>query len=371
LQGAGGVGGLLAQITDNGSTVNCYYPLYDHNGNVEKYITGNGTVVAEFQYDGFGNTISESYSTQLETGNSQPETLFPFRFSAKYWDEETGLYYYGYRYYSPEKGRWIKLDPLGENGGLNLYAAMRNQPVGLIDILGGNVGPAKCNQTYKMIYAYADILKNYRYQLAYLISLYDYYSSGGDPKMSTSASALGGAWDRYRGPAALTLGGSLHTAAASSRIANTTDFVENGAEIIINMGVTGGSEAIDLLDKTVSPSSVYSNIGYGLTGLGILSGLDQAVGGLQDGNVYAYAEGTANMGLGAATLINSNLAPQVAVISAGWTIGQAIGAPIGNGLVDLQNKSIVGKQMDKTESAIEQYSGKLNAEADVYIKCCR
>jgi RHS repeat-associated protein len=38
----------------------------------------------------------------------------PFRFSTKYLDAETGLYYYGYRYYMPETGRWLGRDPLGE-----------------------------------------------------------------------------------------------------------------------------------------------------------------------------------------------------------------------------------------------------------------
>lgn len=44
----------------------------------------------------------------------------PFRFSTKYCDEETGLCYYGYRYYQPQTGRWINCDLVAELGGLNL-----------------------------------------------------------------------------------------------------------------------------------------------------------------------------------------------------------------------------------------------------------
>ena len=36
------------------------------------------------------------------------------RFSTKYYDAETDLYYYGYRYYSPSLGRWISRDPITE-----------------------------------------------------------------------------------------------------------------------------------------------------------------------------------------------------------------------------------------------------------------
>jgi len=60
----------------------------------------------------------------------------PFRFSTKYYDAEIGLYYYGYRYYSPSMGRWLNRDPIEEQGGLNLYGFVGNNPVDRWDFLG-------------------------------------------------------------------------------------------------------------------------------------------------------------------------------------------------------------------------------------------
>ena len=60
----------------------------------------------------------------------------PFRFSTKYLDTESGLYYYGLRYYDPHLGRFINRDPIEEAGGLNLYAAFNNDPINRIDVNG-------------------------------------------------------------------------------------------------------------------------------------------------------------------------------------------------------------------------------------------
>ena len=60
----------------------------------------------------------------------------PFRFSTKFCDEETGLSYYGYRFYDPTKGRWMSRDPIGERGGKNLYVLLNNQSTIHVDYLG-------------------------------------------------------------------------------------------------------------------------------------------------------------------------------------------------------------------------------------------
>ena len=58
--------------------------------------------------------------------------------STKYHDAETGLYYYGYRYYSAEMGRWLSRDPRGEAGSLNLYLFVYNNPLYFVDPFGLN-----------------------------------------------------------------------------------------------------------------------------------------------------------------------------------------------------------------------------------------
>ena len=57
-------------------------------------------------------------------------------FSTKYQNAETGLYYYGYRYYAAVLGRWINRDPIDEIGGKNLYLFVENNSINKHDILG-------------------------------------------------------------------------------------------------------------------------------------------------------------------------------------------------------------------------------------------
>ena len=123
LQGAGGVGGLLA--TQVGGA--WYFPAYDANGNITQYVDEDGHVVASYAYDAFGNTVAQS--------GAMAET-FPFRFSTKYYDSESGLYYYGYRFYSPKLGRWLTRDPIEEAGGVNVYCNANNNLMSEIDFLG-------------------------------------------------------------------------------------------------------------------------------------------------------------------------------------------------------------------------------------------
>ena len=126
LQGAGGIGGILARIDHGASKAHAYF--YDANGNVGQLVDStDGSVAAAYEYAPFGGLISAmgSYATTN-----------PFRFSSKYADDVTDLYYYGYRYYSPVVERWLSRDPIGEEGGLNLYGFVSNNSISWIDELG-------------------------------------------------------------------------------------------------------------------------------------------------------------------------------------------------------------------------------------------
>jgi len=94
------------------------------NGNLTQVLdataTNNISIAAHYEYDPYGNLIHSS---------GPYADLNPIRFSTKWFDEETHLGYWGYRYYSPRLGRWLSRDPMEEKGGWNLYAAMANSPV--------------------------------------------------------------------------------------------------------------------------------------------------------------------------------------------------------------------------------------------------
>jgi RHS repeat-associated protein len=124
LQAAGGVGGLLL-INQGGQT---YHAGYDGSGNLTTLVkAGTGTIAASYEYDPFGVTIK---ALGEYVANN------PFRYSTKYEDTETGLLYYGYRYYQPQTGRWLSRDPLEENGGVNVYGFIGNDPINQMDPLG-------------------------------------------------------------------------------------------------------------------------------------------------------------------------------------------------------------------------------------------
>lgn len=126
LQGAGGVGGLLL-IRDLG-TGGFYQPAYDGNGNLAALTSrADGSVVAAYEYGPFGELLRSSGAYAASN---------PFRFSTRYTDDETGLVYYGYRYFDSRNGRFLGRDPIGEHGGSNLYGFVKNDAINGWDYLG-------------------------------------------------------------------------------------------------------------------------------------------------------------------------------------------------------------------------------------------
>jgi RHS repeat-associated protein len=107
------------------------FPTYDANGNIGQLVDASGKPVAAYTYDPFGNVTEMAGAEAAEN---------PWRFCTKPVDAGTGWLYYGYRWYDLEMGRWVSRDPIEESGGVNLYGFVGNDGVGLVDVLGQNVG---------------------------------------------------------------------------------------------------------------------------------------------------------------------------------------------------------------------------------------
>ena len=128
LQGAGGVGGLLSMTAHAGANAGTYFYCFDGNGNVVGLVSAaSGEIAAQYEYGPFAEVLRAS-GPMAEANR--------FRFSTKYQDQESGLLYFGYRYYDPSTGRWKTRDPIGEDGGPNLYGFNENNPVDHFDMLG-------------------------------------------------------------------------------------------------------------------------------------------------------------------------------------------------------------------------------------------
>ena len=139
IQGAGGIGGLLAR-TDNSLGTSAYY-FADGNGNITCMLDGNQAVAASYLYDPYGRILSQS--GWLANANL-------YRFSSKESQINSGLVYYGYRLYDPNLQRWPNKDPIedrafaegptkspgGAGDDLNLYRFAGNSPAAHYDSLG-------------------------------------------------------------------------------------------------------------------------------------------------------------------------------------------------------------------------------------------
>jgi RHS repeat-associated protein len=109
LEGAGGIGGLLARSDGYSSGTFSDHNFYhgDGNGNITYLVNSSQTLAASYRYDPCGNLISSS-------GTLAPTNTY--RFSSKEFIPNAGIYYYLYRFYDPSLQRWMNRDPFLELG---------------------------------------------------------------------------------------------------------------------------------------------------------------------------------------------------------------------------------------------------------------
>ncbi|KAA8918168.1 hypothetical protein CEK64_19165 [Xanthomonas sontii] len=75
------------------------------------------------------------YTPYGQTSQASAGTTNPYQYTGRERDA-SGLYYYRARYYSPNQGRFVSEDPIGLAVGLNSYAYVNGNPIGLTDSTG-------------------------------------------------------------------------------------------------------------------------------------------------------------------------------------------------------------------------------------------
>ncbi|GHT17500.1 hypothetical protein FACS189429_1720 [Bacteroidia bacterium] len=117
------------QANDNPELFQYYYHS-DHLGSTSLITNLDGEVVQHIEYVPFGEVFIEERNNKWNT---------PYLFNAKELDEETGLYYYGARYYDPRTSLWLSADPMQEKyPNFSTYNYCANNPIMFVD-KDGNV----------------------------------------------------------------------------------------------------------------------------------------------------------------------------------------------------------------------------------------
>jgi RHS repeat-associated protein len=113
-----------------------YYEA-DGLGSITSLSNSAGTLANTYSYDSLGKSIA---STGIITN--------PFQFTAREFDQGTGIYYYRMRYYDSSSGRFVSEDPAAfDLQWPSLYLYVKNRPTGLIDPFGLSpqvLGPFVC-----------------------------------------------------------------------------------------------------------------------------------------------------------------------------------------------------------------------------------
>ena len=113
-------------LEDSGGALAC--------GTTTRYLNTDirGSIIAQADCSG-NRTAINAYD---EYGIPAATNVGRFQYTGQAWLPELGMYYYKARVYSPTLGRFMQTDPIGVNGGINIYAYTGNDPVNASDPLG-------------------------------------------------------------------------------------------------------------------------------------------------------------------------------------------------------------------------------------------
>ena len=128
-----------------------FYYHSDHLGSTSYITDRNGNATQFVCYKPYGEALVDEHATSFEQ---------PWKFNGKELNAETGLYYYGARYYEPTLALWYGVDALAEKyPSIGGYVYCVGNPVKLVDPDGRKIKASKNNSqeynaTIKLIYKY-------------------------------------------------------------------------------------------------------------------------------------------------------------------------------------------------------------------------
>jgi RHS repeat-associated protein len=127
-QNTGGVtkryfGAGVQEVAANAPT-NLFYSR-DHLGSVREVTDANGNLVARYDYDAWGRRTRVFGTYEADWGYAGYFLHHPSKLNLTW-----------FRAYDPDLGRWVSRDPIAEQGGLNLYGYVGNNPIGFLDPFG-------------------------------------------------------------------------------------------------------------------------------------------------------------------------------------------------------------------------------------------
>ena len=117
----------IAALTPQGS----YTVQTDQLGTPRALSDATDRIVWQWNSDAFGVGLANE-----DPDSDGTRVTFPLRFPGQYFDAESGLHYNLMRDYDPTLGRYIEADPIGLEGGANLYAYAQNNPISFADPTG-------------------------------------------------------------------------------------------------------------------------------------------------------------------------------------------------------------------------------------------
>jgi RHS repeat-associated protein len=114
-----------------GPNITPYYYAQDHLGSVRDLVDAKGKVFASYDYDPYGKPTRSTTN-----GSARAD----YRYAGLFYHAPSGLYLTHYRAYDPVTARWLSRDPIGERGGVNLYAYVEGSPIWNVDPTGKDGG---------------------------------------------------------------------------------------------------------------------------------------------------------------------------------------------------------------------------------------